>query len=299
MRLSKLCLGTAQLGMDYGINNLTGKPDPDESRAIIQTAVEEGINTFDTASVYGDSETILGQSLGDLDQECILVSKLPPVDWTQPPAEIGRRIEISLEETLRHLGISRLSIYLFHRFEDLWPQNGLAVKKLESLKAQGLIEKWGVSTYTPCQAEECLDVENIGVIQVPCNLADQRLLKNDFFKRAQEKAKTIFVRSVFLQGLFFKKNLSWPLEDFEPYRQELEKIARNEGLAMTELALRYVLSIDGIDSILIGVETLGQLKEDIRIFREGGLPKSLLDRVLQLGPVPEKIIDPRQWTAAS
>jgi aryl-alcohol dehydrogenase-like predicted oxidoreductase len=60
MKLSKLCLGTAQLGLDYGVNNLTGKPRFEESRAIIQTALESGITAFDTAPAYGDSEEILG-----------------------------------------------------------------------------------------------------------------------------------------------------------------------------------------------------------------------------------------------
>jgi aryl-alcohol dehydrogenase-like predicted oxidoreductase len=66
---------------------------------------------------------------------------------------------------------------------------------------------------------------------------------------------------------------------------------------MTELALRYVLSFKAIDSVLIGVETLGQLKDNIRIFDKGGLPRRLLDKIRRLGTASENIIDPRQWRA--
>ena len=59
MKLSKLCLGTAQLGMNYGINNETGKPDFSESEKIINTALKGEINLFDTAPEYGNSEDSL------------------------------------------------------------------------------------------------------------------------------------------------------------------------------------------------------------------------------------------------
>jgi aryl-alcohol dehydrogenase-like predicted oxidoreductase len=297
MRLSKLCLGTAQLGMDYGINNLTGKPRFEESRAIIKTAVENGITTFDTAPAYGDSEKILGRCLKDLNGECVLISKLPAVDGTQPPQEIARGMRHHLESTLRRLDIARLPVYLFHRFEDIRLRDGLAVMEMNSFKTQGLLEKWGVSIYTPGQADECLEIEDLEIIQVPFNLTDKRLLDNDFLGRAKKKSKIILARSVFLQGLLFKKDLSESLKNFEPYRQKLESAGREEGLDMTELALRYVLSFEAIDSVLIGVETLGQLKDNLRIFDKGGLSRRLLDRIRRMGTASENIIDPRQWRA--
>ena len=299
MRLSKLCLGTAQLGMDYGVNNTTGKPGFEASRAIIQTAVEGGITTFDTAPAYGESEEILGRCLKESDKECILISKLPAVDGTQPPREIGRSMRRQLETTLSRLDIAKLPVYLFHRFEDVRLGQGLAVKEMESFKAQGLLEKWGVSIYTPGQAEACLDIEGLEVIQAPFSVADKRLLENDFLRRAKKKAKIILARSVFLQGLFFKKSLPGPLKDFEPFRQKLEAAGRDEDLDISELALRFVLSFEAIDSVLIGVETLGQLKDNMRIFYKGGLPKSLLDRIRSLGSASENIIDPRQWSATA
>ena len=59
--ISKISLGTAQFGMDYGITNSDGKPSLDKARGIIKKAKSLGIKNIDTASVYGTSETILGE----------------------------------------------------------------------------------------------------------------------------------------------------------------------------------------------------------------------------------------------
>ena len=61
--LSKIALGTVQFGLDYGITNNIGKVSQDEVRAILKYAKENGIDTLDTASGYGNSEEILGISI--------------------------------------------------------------------------------------------------------------------------------------------------------------------------------------------------------------------------------------------
>ena len=59
MNLSKIALGTAQLGLNYGINNSSGKPSHQEIESILNFALSQGIDTLDTAIAYGDSETVL------------------------------------------------------------------------------------------------------------------------------------------------------------------------------------------------------------------------------------------------
>ncbi|MBQ8699417.1 MAG: aldo/keto reductase, partial [Schwartzia sp.] len=59
--MSGLCLGTVQLGMKYGVNNELGRqPTRKESYDVLQAALELGIDCFDTASAYGNAETVLG-----------------------------------------------------------------------------------------------------------------------------------------------------------------------------------------------------------------------------------------------
>jgi aryl-alcohol dehydrogenase-like predicted oxidoreductase len=59
--LEKICLGTAQFGLDYGINNTRGKIPKNEVFGILEYALQNGIEFIDTAYAYGDSEKVLGE----------------------------------------------------------------------------------------------------------------------------------------------------------------------------------------------------------------------------------------------
>jgi aryl-alcohol dehydrogenase-like predicted oxidoreductase len=295
MKLSKICLGTAQLGMDYGISNVSGKPSLNQCRAIVGFALEHGITAFDTAPAYGDSEKILGRCLSELGKEAVLISKLPRLDWRPGSEEISSQVREALKASLSNLLIARLPICLFHEFRDMSAQERLALQALLSLKEAGWVERIGASIYSPEEAEACLRIPDCEVIQVPFNAADKRLLESDFFRRAKTKKKTILIRSVFLQGLFFKRDLPADLQDFEGFRQRIEAIAENEGVSVMELVFRYALSFEDVDSVIIGVDSIGQLRQNIEIARKGGLPTPSVEAITGLGTAPEYIIDPRQW----
>jgi len=295
MKISSLCLGTAQLGMDYGIHNRTGRPGPEESRAIVRTAVAGGITAFDTAPAYGDSERVLGRCLAEWPGERVIASKVPALDLSTGPGAAAPAIRRGIESSLRNLGVPRLGICLFHRFDDIEAQGGAALAALAAISDEGLIGKIGCSIYTPDQAESCLRLPACEVIQVPFNLADKRLLEVDFFRRAKAAGKIIFVRSVYLQGLFFSRHLPPGLAGFAPFRDKLEALASAAGLDLTEMAIRYALSFEGVDSVIVGVETAAQLETNLGLAAAGALPQSLLAEISRLGTAPGPIIDPRQW----
>ncbi len=300
MKLSKLCLGTAQLGMDYGINNLAGKPNFQEVEKIIRTAIDGGINAFDTSPDYGNSEEVLGKCLKDCDRsKLIFISKVLPVKWSDKSKKIIEDLHGSISLTLSNLGISQIPIYLFHRFGDMQRDNGIILKELLAVQKKGVIGKLGISTYTPEEAEKSLNIRGIEVIQIPFNLIDKRLMDNGSLKKAKEKGVIVLARSVFLQGLFFMEKLPKDLQGFSPYQKKKDDICRQNDLSIEELALRYALSINEISSVLIGVDNAAQLQKNIAIARKVPLSKDIISKIEQLGSAPEKIINPRLWREAS
>ncbi len=79
LHLPRLTLGTVQLGMDYGIANTAGKPDYEKSAGILDAALEGGINAFDTAAAYGDSEAVIGRYFWSMPEGAakpIIITKL-------------------------------------------------------------------------------------------------------------------------------------------------------------------------------------------------------------------------------
>jgi aryl-alcohol dehydrogenase-like predicted oxidoreductase len=285
--------------MSYGINNVAGKPSLDQCRAIVRLAMENGITSFDTAPAYGDSEKILGRCLSELGKEAVVISKLQRLDWRQGSEEVASQIREILKASLANLLMARLPICLFHQFRDMYAQERLGLQVMLSLKEAGWVEKIGAAIYTPEEAEACLRNPDCEVIQVPFNAADKRLLDIEFFRRAKASRKIVFVRSIFLQGLFFKRDLPAELQDFESFRQRIEALAENEGQSVAEFVFRYVLSFEEIDSVIIGVDTIAQLRQNVETVRQGGLPPPLVKAITDTGTAPEYIIDPRQWPKSS
>ena len=119
---SKVTLGTAQLGMAYGVANRTGMPDLAEVRRMVERALDLGVNTFDTAPGYGESERRLGRVLDELGatQSVNLLSKVSLGD-TGPGTHgsIASAVRDSVVRSLIRLRTERLAVCFVHRFADL------------------------------------------------------------------------------------------------------------------------------------------------------------------------------------
>ena len=188
----KICLGTVQLGQHYGINNALGrKPDRNESFALLQTAIERGIKFFDTASVYGDAENILGEF--GVDREGInVVSKLRP----NLPADHELVLD-EIRKSLGTLGLRSLNGCLLHHADDFYRAE--IWRGLKLAKDRGLTQHIGVSIYEPDDALNAVRDPDVDYIQIPYNVLDQRLDQTDFFELADKNGVTVFARSAFLQ----------------------------------------------------------------------------------------------------
>jgi aryl-alcohol dehydrogenase-like predicted oxidoreductase len=110
----------------------------------------------------------------------------------------------------------------------------------------------------------------------------------------------VFVRSAFLQGLLLMPEAAIPetLAGVVPWRRNLEEIAAGTGMKMGELAIRYLLSLVGLTSVVIGVETLEQLEANLAFFQRGPLSDDTLTAIDLLRLAPSDLeITPRLWPA--
>ena len=126
MRLN-LCLGTAQLGGDYGITNKKGKPSNKEIDLIIKSALKNNIFYFDTANAYGNSETILGNKLNDKNIKLITKFKSGVKDSFSEEDIVN--LEKNFKETLKRLRTNKIDSYLLHDSNDLKKGGTLTLPK--------------------------------------------------------------------------------------------------------------------------------------------------------------------------
>jgi aryl-alcohol dehydrogenase-like predicted oxidoreductase len=159
-----MTLGTAQLGFDYGIANINGKPDNQISKAILQAAIDSGINCFDTAPAYGDSENIIGNFLvqyPNFIEPPLIISKLSAIAFTDTVTanSIYSHIKQQVLQSIKYLRLTRIPIYMLHRAGDVNLFNGQIITSLLKLKEENLIGLVGISVYHPEEVEQVLTID--------------------------------------------------------------------------------------------------------------------------------------------
>lgn len=293
----KLCLGTVQLGMDYGIAG-GKKPGIKAAVTLLNEAYSSGIRVFDTASAYGSAEAVLGEFLcqpGIDTKEIKIISKLPPEVFANNSAGIKNRIiEDCIKNSLEHLGLEKIYGYMMHNAQCIY--NESAMDSLCAIKQKGYADKIGVSVYTPQEAMKALENSDLDIIQVPFNVLDKRLFHCGFFELAKEKNIEIYVRSVLLQGLLVMEEKVIPayMDFARPLLHEFHEICSDFNISPFEAAIKYVMKQDGINYIVIGVDNCEQLRDYTKVTED--ISAELFNALSgHFQSVEDKILLPNMW----
>jgi len=296
--LSVLMLGTVQFGLPYGIANTTGQPSPVEVTRILAAAVEGGVNALDTAAIYGTSEEVLGRAVGELGlrDTLTIASKVTQMaDEGVSPKEADAIVERSVTRSLRSLKLDRLPICLFH-LEKNWLRYS---DSLLRLKEKGMVLHAGSSVTSPGPAREIIGGGRAEVVQMPTSVLDHRFLRQGIPELAGSRGTALFARSIYLQGLLLMPEKDVMAEHVAviPVRRSLEGIAREAGMGLAELAVRYMLSLTGITCLVVGVDTVEQMRENVALFDRGPLAQDLFRRITAAVPdLPDSILHPGNWS---
>jgi aryl-alcohol dehydrogenase-like predicted oxidoreductase len=285
----KLALGSVQFGLDYGIANQGGQVSQDEVKLILNHACAHGMNTIDTAINYGNCEQRLGE-IG-MPSGWQVISKLPalPEHCQNVEAWVHSEVLASLDR----LRIPRLRGLLLHRPEQLLGSHGKKIHQaLLELKQQGLVEKVGVSIYDPAELDLLTQCFPLDIVQAPFNILDRRLITSGWMDRLSKMNIELHTRSVFLQGLLLMPGMKRPdtFNRWQPLWQNWEQWLSEIGLTPLQACLRDALAQTGIARVVVGVDSLLQIKE-ILLAAEGStpeLPESLCCNDIDL-------INPAHW----
>lgn len=296
--LSNLTVGTVQFGLPYGIANRLGQPGPSEVRRILEVAFDGGINCLDTAAVYGESEQVLGAVLRQLPRhhDWTVVTKFQPLEEPVGSREAARHLSQSADRSRQRLGLDVLPLVLFHRERDT-----AFLEEAMELVGRGWIKAVGVScSNQPEGAVHYVRVPDISALQVPINLLDPRHRDSGALRQAVDRQMPIFVRSVLLQGLLVMNEADVPpaLQSALPVRRRLETIAQQAGMPMAEFAIRYVFGLPGVSSVVVGVESVEQIRQNLEIMHRGPLPTDIQRAAEAVVPnLPACVVTPSDWPA--
>ena len=290
--INKLCLGTVQLGMKYGIKNeINRQPTCQESLAVLETAINSKIKYYDTASVYGNAEEILGKfNIGSYDVN--VVSKLRPNISFDEVATVQKEVR----KSILRLNIDVIDGYILHDAKDFYNQG--IMNGLQTCKEKGLVRNIGVSIYGIQDAINVVRSGLVDYIQIPYSVFDQRLNETDFFYIAAKNSVRIFARSAFLQGLLLMniKDLPSKLLEVKPYLEKFECIVSDYGLTRYEAAFLFSYCNEAIDQLVFGVDTKEQLLNNCSLVQKADNFKECYTALYRnFKDINLNIINPSMW----
>ena len=285
--VNKLGIGTLQFGQNYGVANKTGKLKSLDILKIKKLAQKNNINTIDTAEVYGDSEKRLGK-LGF--SKFNLVSKLPV---SEPSKNRFKWVLTNLKSSFKKLKIKEIYGMHIHNTKYLLDKKGDQIYKgMSYAKEKGLIKKIGVSIYTVEELKKIISKYKIDLVLLPFNIFDQRLLKSNILKELKNRNIEIHARTSFLQGLLLMEMRNIP-KKFSKYKKLFKnfyKICRNKKMTKYEVCLKYVLSNNYIDKVIVGIDSANQFKKLINSAGYIEIPKKSVDASKEIN-----LINPAKW----
>lgn len=253
----RIGLGTAQLGLEYGVTNRRGRVPEREAATILDEAAAMGIDTLDTAFLYGDSEAVIGRlaSRGSFR----IVTKTPKLD-----AASGTALQSCFQESLERLQTEHVYGLLFHDPADLTgPDGGQLWRQAEELKAAGSVEKIGVSVYKQAEIDALLDLYPLDLVQLPWSPLDRRMSEGGALDRVTFAGVEIHARSLFLQGLLLQDPSSIDRR-FRPIADavaELHAAYAAAGLRPLEGVLATAFRDQRIARFICGVTSLEELRQ--------------------------------------
>ena len=302
-----LCLGTVQFGLAYGINNRGGKPEQQRVFAILDRALAAGIDRLDTAAVYGDAETVLGEYIRSrqVAGKLNVVSKLRPdfFDNTyKDPVHLQQALQQEVQASLTRLGLERLDGYLLHSATEEQLRHAGLSEAMQALRQTGLVRETGASLYTPEQAMTALQTGWVDAVQVPYNILDRRLDRADFFGQNNHRVRplTVYARSVLLQGLLMMRPDEIPphLTALAPHLRELDEWLASQGVDRLTAAFGFVSRHPGIDAVVVGVDSLEQLEQYLALStRLADFSTILSAGLARFGEIEPRLLSPNLWDA--
>lgn len=255
----KLALGTVQFGLPYGVANQKGQVNRDEVKVILDLARVGGIDTLDTAIAYGDSEACLGEANVE---NFKLVTKLPVMP--ESVINVDNWVYDNVRGSLRRLGTGKIYGLLLHRSQQLVGFEGRALAQaLKKLKTDGLVEKIGVSIYSPSELDTVIRSCPIDLVQAPFNLVDRRLYVSGWLQRLNDLGIEVHSRSVFLQGLLLMSRAAVPLK-FQPWSFLWDRWhywLAEHSFSAPQACIGFVQAYSQISRIVVGVDSSEQLQE--------------------------------------
>jgi len=288
--VSELCLGTMTFGGSDDVWGQIGQLQQEEADDLVRTALDAGVNFFDTANIYagGNSERILGQSLKNIGanrDEVVVATKVHGQMGEGPNARGTSRYHIlsQVEASLDRLQVDHVDLYQIHGFDPATPVEE-TLDALDSLVSKGTIRYYGLSNWAAWQVMKAIGIAaaknlpNIVSLQAYYTLAG-RDLEREIAPMLLSEGVGLMVWSPlaggFLSGKFDREGKAAEGRrvnfDFPPLNKEraysaielMRELARDLRCTVPQIAIAWLLHQKVVTSVIVGAKRVDQLSDTL------------------------------------
>ena len=298
LEVSRIGLGTVEIGLAYGLGN-EGLPSEQDAIKLLKTVVEMGITYIDTARGYGVAEERIGKSEIGKNEHIVIGTKFGQFIKNEPDlhgTDLEKRIREDIDLSRKNLNQETLQLAQFHNELEDYTNFSEIIEIAEKLKNEQKVMHVGIAVRGEAVALAAIETGFFETIQLANNIVDQRMVQN-VLKKAQDNNIGIINRSVLLKGALTPARASLPeeLAQLKANADKAEEIAKNLGIDLPTLAIRYVLSNPAVSTALIGTVKAGRIQSALATLSQGPLPEDILGQLQELAITDSTQIDPAKW----
>ncbi len=282
----KLIIGTANAASKYSLNQFK-KNDKKNLIRIINYAKKNKILTFDTAPKYKNAEKILGNQKN---KKIKIITKISETNKKNLEKNLIKEIFISR----KRLNVDKLYGLLIHDINFFRNQNSKKISKiLNDVKKKGIVKKIGFSVYSPDDVDYILKYIKPDIVQLPLSIFDRRFAISKKIKKLKTLGVEVHVRSIFMRGLLLSSTNNIPdsLSKLKPELLKLEKWCVSKNISQLQASINFIKSLKNIDAVVVGVDSIFQLKEIILAFKN---PLIMFPKKVNF-KIQNKYLDIRKW----
>jgi aryl-alcohol dehydrogenase-like predicted oxidoreductase len=301
--ISEVGLGCWQFGGDFG------EMQEETAISIMKTAVENGVNFFDTANVYGagKSEELIGRFLKESGSPVVVATKFGRGDGVYPDNYSETILLQALEASLNRLGTDTIDLLQLHCIPTGVLRQGDVFDWLRRAQQNGLIKHFGASVETVEEGLICLEQDGLLSLQVIFNIFRQKMV-NELLPQAKARGVGIIARLPLASGLLsgkFTRETTFVPTDHRNYNRdgasfnvgetfaglpfakgielvEMIKDMLPGGISMAQLALRWILDHDAVSTVIPGASSPAQVKANADSSDLERIPEALHENLRNL-----------------
>lgn len=303
LKISELSFGTWAIGGDWGTVN------DDVSLHALQVAIDQGVNFFDTADVYGSghSEELLAKATKGKEHDIHIATKFcRKGDIHDPKTYSEDQVRQYCEDSLRRLQRDSIDLYQIHCPAFSILKQGEVFEVLDKLKAEGKIRYYGVSVESVEEGLFCMEQPGVSALQVIFNIFRQKV-SNELLPVAAQKQVGILARVPLASGILtgkFTANTTFEADDHRTYNAngdsfnvgetfaglpfakgvELAEQLRwieNDKRTMTQAALRWILDHPAVTTVIPGFKNEAQVLNNLAAVDVPSFTDEELERIKQ------------------